>query len=151
MAGLVTRPAVPLLLDGVPGFWLEAAVAARYAAVAGKLLASERRRYPDAAPPLDLLLAQYVLSSPSGTELVPEATGDGHSSWVIGSSVEGRCEELLAVAEAAGRLACTPRGVRKAITDGRLPAEKVGREWLITEAELQNFQRKRAERNGSRD
>lgn len=154
MAGAVTRgPAVPMWLDGTPGFWLEASVAARYAAVVGKLLASERRRYPDAVPPLSLLLAQYVLSSANGTELVPGATGDGDSSRVKAPDGDGRgrCEERLSVSGAACSAGITPRAVRKAISDGRLSAVKVGREWLIGQAELQDFQRKRAERNGTAD
>lgn len=145
-------PAVPLLLDGQPGFWLEASVAARYAAVVGKLLASERRRYPDAVPPLALLLSQYVLSSANGTELVPVATGVADSSRVKVASIEGRCvREQLLVGEAAEQIGCSPRAVRKAISAGRLSAVKVGREWLIGPAELQDFERKRAARNGSRN
>jgi excisionase family DNA binding protein len=145
------RPAVPMMLDGQPGFWLDASVAARYCAVVGKLLASERRRHPDAVPPLALLLAQYVLGSANGTELVPGATGDGDSSRVVGSSIEGHCEERLSVSVCSTLLGVSPRAVRKSIASGRLTAEKVGRDWWIGEAELQDFQRKRAVRNGSTD
>ncbi|WP_327633671.1 excisionase family DNA-binding protein [Kribbella sp. NBC_00482] len=148
----MNRPAVPMPLGGRNGIWLEMSVARRYAAVVGKLLATERRRHPDAVPPLDLLLSQFVISSASGTDLVPKATGDGDSSWVKGSSTEGRCaREQLLVGEAAEQIGCSPRAVRKAISDGRLSAEKVGRDWLIGQTELQDFERKRAARNGSSD
>jgi excisionase family DNA binding protein len=148
MAGAVTRgPAVPMWLDGTPGFWLEASVAARYAAVVGKLLASERRRHPGVVPPLALLLAQYVLlGSAGGTELVPGATGDGDSSRVM-ALVYGdgsrRCEERLSVNACSTLLGVSPRAVRKAIASGRLTATRQGRDWSIEPADLELYKRKR--------
>lgn len=45
-------------------------------------------------------------------------------------------ETTLTTTEAAERARISPRGIRKAIARGVLPARKVGRDWLITEAEL---------------
>lgn len=39
--------------------------------------------------------------------------------------------QLLTTAEAAAKLGVSPRRVRKMITDGRLPAKKVGRDYVI--------------------
>lgn len=135
-------------LDGVPGFWLEASIAGRYAAVVGRLLTSERRRHPDAAPPLDLLLSQYVLlGSANGTEMAPEATNTGCSS--CGSGGLEMASQPLGVGDVSTLLRCSRRAVTKAISVGRLTATKNGRQWLISEADLQDFKRKRAQNDGS--
>lgn len=42
----------------------------------------------------------------------------------------------LTTPQVAARLGMTRAGVLKAIKDGRLPAEKVGRDWLVEEADL---------------
>lgn len=39
--------------------------------------------------------------------------------------------EPITTKEAAKRLGVTPRRIRKLITDKRLPAKRVGRDWLI--------------------
>lgn len=46
---------------------------------------------------------------------------------------------LLTVKEVAARLNLTPVRVRMLIKAGRLPAQKVGRDWLITERALNAF------------
>ena len=43
---------------------------------------------------------------------------------------------LLTVAQAAARLDVSTRRVRALIAAGRLPAEKLGRDWLIEETSL---------------
>ena len=45
---------------------------------------------------------------------------------------------LLTTAQAATRLGITPGRVRVLIRSGRLPAEKVGRDWVIDETDLQS-------------
>ncbi|XAS66548.1 helix-turn-helix domain-containing protein [Micrococcaceae bacterium Sec5.7] len=42
-------------------------------------------------------------------------------------------------AEAAGLLQCTERSVRRACVAGKLPARKVGRQWLISEEDLDTY------------
>lgn len=43
---------------------------------------------------------------------------------------------LLSTKDAAARLGITPRRVAALIAAGRLPATKLGRDWLIAEADL---------------
>ena len=54
---------------------------------------------------------------------------------------------ILTTPQAAARLGVTVRRVEKFITDGRLPARKVGRDWLIDEKDLSTFAAKER-RNG---
>ena len=49
----------------------------------------------------------------------------------------------LSTAEAARRLGLTPRGVRKAIDSGRLPAVLVGHRWVIDPEEVGHFHARR--------
>lgn len=44
--------------------------------------------------------------------------------------------DLLTVEQAAGELGVTSRRVRALIKDERLPAQKVGRDWLIRRQDL---------------
>lgn len=44
--------------------------------------------------------------------------------------------DLLTVDQAAGELGVTSRRVRALIADERLPAQKVGRDWLIRSKDL---------------
>ena len=46
---------------------------------------------------------------------------------------------MLTVNEAARRLGVIPRRVRQLIRSGQLPAEKVGRDWLIEESAVANY------------
>ena len=43
---------------------------------------------------------------------------------------------MLTTTQAAKRLGITPRRLRVLIEQNRLPAQKVGRDWLIAEADL---------------
>jgi excisionase family DNA binding protein len=43
---------------------------------------------------------------------------------------------VLTTDQAAARLGITPRRVRQLIASGALPAERLGRDWLIEEAAL---------------
>jgi excisionase family DNA binding protein len=54
--------------------------------------------------------------------------------------------ELLTTAEAADRLGLTMRAVQKMIEAGRLEARKVGRDYLIDPAALENIPRQTAGR-----
>ena len=49
----------------------------------------------------------------------------------------------LAVTQVSSFLDCSPRAVRKAITDGRLPARKVGRQWLLEATDVERFKQTR--------
>lgn len=50
---------------------------------------------------------------------------------------------LLTTVEVAERLGVSPRRVRELITDGRLPAEKKGRDYLIKEFDLAKVQNRK--------
>ena len=54
--------------------------------------------------------------------------------------------ELLTTAEAADRLGLTVRAVQKMIEGGRLEARKVGRDYLIAPASLENIPKQAAGR-----
>ncbi len=53
---------------------------------------------------------------------------------------------LLTVAEAAVRLGYTPRAVQLLCKAGRLPAQKIGRDWLIDPRAVDAFTRRRVGR-----
>jgi excisionase family DNA binding protein len=63
-------------------------------------------------------------SSACGTEPAGSSTLDG---------------KVIATVEAASRLQCTVRYVRKLCETGRLPARRLGRDWLITEHHLNEY------------
>lgn len=46
--------------------------------------------------------------------------------------------------QVADQLGISPQAIRKVIADGRLPAEKVGRQWVITRENLEHFKAARA-------
>lgn len=54
--------------------------------------------------------------------------------------------ERVTVAEVARRLARHPELIRRWLRDGRLKGEQYGREWLITEREIDRFRRAEPER-----
>lgn len=45
-------------------------------------------------------------------------------------------DDLISTAEAGRRLGLSPRRVRALITEGRLPARRIGRDYLIRAADL---------------
>lgn len=49
---------------------------------------------------------------------------------------------ILTTQQAAERLHLTRRRILAFIEEGRLPAQKYGRDWLIDEADLANLERK---------
>lgn len=49
---------------------------------------------------------------------------------------------MLSVNQAAQQLGITPQLVRRYCERGRIKAEKVGRDWVITQAALNSFARK---------
>jgi excisionase family DNA binding protein len=51
-------------------------------------------------------------------------------------------DELLTTAEAAKKLGLTVRAVQKMIESGRLHAKRVGRDYIISAASLNNIERK---------
>jgi excisionase family DNA binding protein len=54
--------------------------------------------------------------------------------------------ELLSTADAAARIGRTVRAVQKMIESGRLPAKKIGRDYLITVADLERLPMQRTGR-----
>lgn len=57
-----------------------------------------------------------------------------------------RSEDYLTTAEAAERLGMTDSGVRRLILTGRLPARKIGRDWIIKPADLRTVKKSNAGR-----
>lgn len=57
---------------------------------------------------------------------------------------------MLSVTEAAERLDVDPSLVRSWIRDGRLPATRIGRNWALSELELEAFARRRSSARGRR-
>jgi excisionase family DNA binding protein len=51
-------------------------------------------------------------------------------------------DELLTTADAAEKLGLTVRAVQKMIESGRLQAKRVGRDYIISAASLNNIERK---------
>jgi excisionase family DNA binding protein len=47
--------------------------------------------------------------------------------------------KMMTVPEAAEYLGVIPRRVRQFIDEGRLPAQKLGRDWVINESDLKEF------------
>ena len=50
---------------------------------------------------------------------------------------------VLTVNQAAERLKLSPQAIRKYITEGRLPAQKVGRDWILQAADVTRFGRRK--------
>ena len=48
-------------------------------------------------------------------------------------------DEILSIEEVAKRIGLHPKTVRKHITDGKLPARKVGRQWRVLGSDLERF------------
>lgn len=57
---------------------------------------------------------------------------------------------LLTTQETADELGVSPRRVRELITDGRLPAEKKGRDYLINEKDLKLVKNRKPGRPASK-
>lgn len=53
---------------------------------------------------------------------------------------------LITVPEVARRLGRNPQLVRRWMREGRLRGEKFGRDWLVTERELERFRRSEPQR-----
>jgi excisionase family DNA binding protein len=54
--------------------------------------------------------------------------------------------KLLGTKEASERLAVSQQRIQALIKNGQLPAEKVGRDWLIKESDLELVQNRQAGR-----
>jgi excisionase family DNA binding protein len=48
-------------------------------------------------------------------------------------------DDLITLAEAARRLDLAPTTLRDQVRRGRLAAKKIGRDWLVTEAEVERY------------
>jgi excisionase family DNA binding protein len=53
-------------------------------------------------------------------------------------------DEFMTVEEAAERKKGTPQGIRKAIKEQRLAAERKGRQWLILRTDFEKFMKEAA-------
>lgn len=49
-------------------------------------------------------------------------------------------QDFVTTGEAAARLGVTPNRIRQLIRGGQMPAQKVGRDWMILEEDLESFQ-----------
>ena len=52
-------------------------------------------------------------------------------------------ERLLTVQEVARMLGCSQQYVRQLLREGRLPGQKVGRDWVIREGAVEGLQARR--------
>jgi excisionase family DNA binding protein len=52
---------------------------------------------------------------------------------------------LMSTAEAAGRLGRSERTLRRWILEGRLPGQKVGRDWVVEESAVAELEPRRTE------
>ena len=57
---------------------------------------------------------------------------------------------MLTIADAAARLGIDPSRVRRLIREGRIPARRFGRAWVIAEADLNAYQPRPQGRPGHR-
>lgn len=62
---------------------------------------------------------------------------DGDAQPVAGSAA-------MTVTETAARLRLTPQAIRRAISEGRLPAIRRGRQWFVEAADAGHFQARRS-------
>lgn len=62
----------------------------------------------------------------------------------LGHSPDPEPPSLVTTEQAADLMNITPRGVRAAITAGRLPAERHGRQWLVARADALRYRAGRA-------
>jgi excisionase family DNA binding protein len=126
---LISPPA-RLLPDG--SVVLRRDVARRYGEAMGAAIRQAQARHPEGRVPADIEQAQRLLAragSANGTELAPVARTEGASSR----------PGMVTVRVAGERLSISARAVRKAIGAGRIPATRVGRDWSISEDDLDKF------------
>lgn len=84
----------------------------------------------------DLVVAIGGLASPA-TAGPGHRVGEATAPYGVGEAVQG--ERRLTVPEAARRARRNPETVRRWLREGRLPATRVGTQWLIDEWELSVF------------
>lgn len=130
------RVALVLKVDGMPGVWLSAPVARLYGDLMAATIKARVRRDPQVAEHIrdDVMVTQALLKLGSGTGTeVAVGNGNGTSSSVDPAALH------LSVADVASLAGISDRGIRKAITSGRLRATRVGRSWVIDPVNLQQF------------
>lgn len=91
-------------------------------------------------------VAVRVNASPPGYR--PADAGPVHRASAPTSNSFGASACAPGTAEAARRLGIHPVSVARLIREGRLPAEKVGKTWVVTEADLEAFARGYRARRG---
>ena len=74
-------------------------------------------------------------------------TGPGTESCVVGKMTK-QVSTMLTTTEAAARLGVTPEAVRKAIKRGHMTATKHGRDWLVSEEEVERYADKPRNKGG---
>jgi excisionase family DNA binding protein len=61
-----------------------------------------------------------------------------------------RARDFLTLAEAAARLGLSASTLRNQVHNGRLRAELIGKTWIVTEAEVERYERESLGRPGRR-
>lgn len=94
------------------------------------------RRDAGGRPAVRVLEVLHALNAAAVKEAEMSANGRDYSGSVK-LGVSGG--SWLSCAEVAALLQCTGRTVRRACEAGRLPARKVGRQWLVSETALDTY------------
>jgi excisionase family DNA binding protein len=53
----------------------------------------------------------------------------------------GKARDFMTLAEAAAKIELSPSTLRNQVHHGRLRAEKIGKTWVVTEAEVARYKR----------
>lgn len=62
-----------------------------------------------------------------------------NESWLLNTKLS----KMLTTKQAGSRLDLDPRTIKRYCREGKLKCEKIGRDWLIPEAEIERYERER--------